>query len=244
MNNKQKIILILSLVMGVICAHAQRFDRGIDQHTFVPKGQWTLGSSISYSEYSFDNYKFLIIEGINGSGYSFKISPVLCYTFKDNMAAGGRFRYNRSLNRINSADVKIDDDLNFNVDNLYVLSHSYSGIAILRNYISLGSSTRFGLYNEIQLTLGGGQSKLVNGKGDSLTGTFETSFDAQIGMSPGLIAFINNFTAVEVSVGVLGFNYSKVRQVTDQVQFGERNSSSANFRINLFSIGLGIAFYL
>lgn len=68
--------------------------------------------------------------------------------------------------------------------------------------------------------------------------------DAQIGMSPGLIAFINNFTAVEVSVGVLGFNYSKVRQVTDQVQFGERNSSSANFRINLFSIGLGIAFYL
>lgn len=63
-------------------------------------------------------------------------------------------------------------------------------------------------------------------------------------MAPGLVAFINNYTAIEVSIGVLGFNYSKTKQLTDQVYEGERSSSSANFKINLFSIGLGIAFYL
>ena len=43
---------------------------------------------------------------------------------------------------------------------------------------------------------------------------------------------------------VLGLDFSKVKQTTDQVYVGERSSSSANFKINLFSIGLGIAFYL
>ena len=59
-----------------------------------------------------------------------------------------------------------------------------------------------------------------------------------------MVAFINNYTAVEVSVGVMGFNFSRTRQVTDQVYVGERSMSSANFRINIFSIGMGITFYL
>ena len=50
--------------------------------------------------------------------------------------------------------------------------------------------------------------------------------------------------AVEVSVGVLGLNFNKVRQTTDQVYIGESSYNSANFKINLFSIGLGVAFYL
>ena len=45
---------------------------------------------------------------------------------------------------------------------------------------------------------------------------------------------------MEVSIGVLGLDFSKVKQTTDQVYIGERSSSSANFKINLFSIGLGI----
>jgi hypothetical protein len=58
------------------------------------------------------------------------------------------------------------------------------------------------------------------------------------------VAFINNYTAVEVSVGVLGFDFSKTHQVTDQVYIGDRSMHSASFRINLLSIGLGVAFYL
>lgn len=241
---KHLIVWITLLALGTSGIRAQRFDRGIEQHTFVPKGQWIAGSSISYSEYSNDNYKFLVIEGIDGSGYSFKVSPLICYTFKDNLAAGMRGSYSRSLTKLDHASISLDDDLNFDISDLYSLSHSYSGTAVLRSYISLGDSKRFGLYNEMQFTAGGSQSKLVNGKGESLTGTYATSTNLQLGMAPGLVAFINNYTAVEVSIGVLGFNYSKTKQVTDQIYVGERSSSSANFKINIFSIGLGIAFYL
>lgn len=243
-KNRRFSIGLLLLVVSISTSWSQEFVRKIEQHTFVPKGQWIVGNSVSYSEYSGKNYKFLLIDGMRGRGYTFKISPVLCYTIKDNMAVGGRFQYKRSLNRIKHVGVNIDEDMSFDVNDLYELSHSYSGVAIMRNYISLGNSKRFGLFNEAQLIVGGSQSKLVNGEGENLTGTFETSTDMQVGLSPGLVAFINNYTAVEVSVGVLGFSYSRTRQTTDQVYVGERSSGRANFKINLFSIGLGVAFYI
>lgn len=246
MNRKtnKKIWTLILFGISVLSVYAGDFDRGIKQHTFVPKGQWIVGSSISYSQYDDKNYKFLVIDGFDASGYSFKISPVLCYAFKDNLAAGGRAMYQRTLAKIDRLDIGINDDMNINTKDIYKLSHSYSGMAILRYYISLGSSARFGLFNEAQLSIGGSQSKYVNGKGESVSGTFSSSTDLQFGMAPGLVAFVNNYTTVEVSIGVLGLNYSKTRQTTDQIYNGDYSSSSANFKINLFSIGLGIALYL
>lgn len=114
----------------------------------------------------------------------------------------------------------------------------------MRNYINLGSSKRFALFAETQLKFGGSQSKLVTKSGQAVSGTYSTSTDLGIGVSPGIVAFVNNYTAVEVSVGVLGVDFGKVHQKKDQIYTADRSSSSANFRINLFSIGLGIAFYL
>lgn len=246
MNNSiRKIIVIIAAIgLGTFCARSQSFIRKIEQRTFVPKGQWIVGNSVSYSEYSGKNYQFLVVEGFSGKGYTFKISPVLCYAFNDNMAAGGRFEYQRSLNRLNNVDIVINDDTDFSVSDFYQLTHSYSGMAVLRNYINLGDNKRFGLFNESRLIVGGSQSKLVSGTGEELSGTFEKTTNIKIGVSPGFVAFINNYTAVELSIGVLGFSYSRVNQITDQVQVGERTTSRANFKINIFSIGLGIAFYI
>lgn len=218
--------------------------RNITLQKFVPKGQWIVGSSISYSQSEEKDYNFLVIESVSGEGYTFKLSPVLCYAFADNMAAGGRFAYKRSLTKIDAMDLELGEDLSFSLNDVYTLSHSYSGVAIFRNYISLGNSKRFALFSETQLTLEGGQSKFVNGKGDDLTGTFSRSFGASLGVAPGLVAFINNYTAVEVNIGVLGLNYSHTRQVTDQIHVANQSTSSVNFKINIFTIGMGIAFYL
>lgn len=241
---KTILIVLLGVISCVATLQAQEFKRNIEMKTFIPKGQWIVGSSVSYSQYSNDNYQFLIVENLSGEGYSFKVSPVLCYAFKDNLAAGGRFMYSRNYTKLDNVGLNIDEETSFDVSNLYELKHSYSGIAVLRNYINLGSSKRFALYNEAQLELGGSVSRIMNGKGDDLTGVHQTSFDMSLGLSPGLVAFINNYTAVEVSIGILGLNVSKTHQVTDQIYKSDRSSTTANFKINLFSIGLGIAFYL
>ena len=169
---------------------------------------------------------------------------MFCYALKDNLAAGGRFSYGRTLTKLDGVTLNLDDDTNFDVNDLYQLKHSYSVIGILRNYINIGTSKRFALFAGTRLEMGGSQSKVVTKNGGKLSGTYSTTADFGLGVAPGIVAFINNYTAVEVSVGVLGLDFSKVKQTTDQVYVGERSSSSANFKINLFSIGLGIAFYL
>lgn len=225
-------------------AQAQEFKRNIESRVFVPKGQWIVGSSVSFSEHNEQNYQFLVIDGFNSDGYTFKVSPMLCYAFKDNVAAGGRFSYGRTLTKLDNVTLNLDEDTKFDINDLYQLKHSYGAIGILRNYINLGTSKRFALFAETRLEFGGSQSKVVTKNGDSLTGTYTKTTDFGLGVAPGIVAFINNYTAVEVSVGVLGLNFSKVKQTTDQVYIGERSSGSANFKINLFSIGLGIAFYI
>ena len=235
-------ILLLAVVPAV--KGQEQFKRGLEQYSFIPRGQWITGVSVSFSQSSSDNYQFLVVEGLNSDSYTFKVSPMVMYCFKDNLAAGGRFAYKRSLMRVDKARFVLASDTDYNIDNLYSLSHSYSGMAAFRNYISFGDNKRFGMFNEVQLQIGGSQSKLCNGSGEDLTGTYERSFDLDVGLAPGMIMFLNNYSAIEVNVGVLGFSYTNTKSTTDQVYVAHRNSQSANFKINLFSITFGVAFYL
>lgn len=244
----KRLLYILPILLAMLAAPRARaqaaFNRGLEQISFIPEGQWITGVNVSYTQSDYDNYKFLIIENLGGDTYSFKVSPMLMYCFKDNLAAGGRFAYSRSRARLNSADLVIDSETSYEPGTLYSLSHNYYGTASFRNYISLGRSMRFGFFNEVQLQIGGGQSKIVNGEGEDLTGTYSRNFSLDVGLTPGLIMFLNNYSAIEVSVGVLGFCYDKTRATTDQIYVAEYARKHANFKINLFSISFGVAFYL
>lgn len=245
MENVKKIILSISLLLGLVCqVQSQEFKRNIEFKTFVPKGQWIVGSSLSYSEHNEKNYQFLIVEGLNSDGYRFNVSPMFSYAFKDNMTVGARILYGRSLFKLDDVSVVIDDQTNLDLSGLYELQHSYSGLATLRNYISLGNSKRFALFNETRLGFGGSRAKILNRSTGKNTGTYKTSTDISFGIAPGIVAFVNNIMAVEVNIGVLGLEFNRVKQIHDQVETSERTSSFANFKINLFSIEMGIAFYL
>lgn len=220
------------------------FSRDIRQISFVPKGVWIAGVSVSYSQSDQDKYQFLIIENLSGDTYTFKVSPMLMFAFKDNLAAGGRFAYSRQRTRLSTADFVLGADTEYNLDHLFSVSHNYHFTGAFRQYLSLGNSTRFGLFNEVQLELGGGQSKLVSGTGNDLTGTYERSFSLNVGLSPGLVVFLNNYSVIEVNVGVLGFNFTDTKSTTDQIYHARRKMSSANFKVNLFSITFGVSFYI
>lgn len=215
-----------------------------EQTTFVPKGQWLLGTTFSYSQHSNDNYKFVVIENWNGTGYNLAPTIFGGYAFKNNAIAGFRMTYNRSLLDIGTLDLNISDDLNFDINDAYNLQHTFMGTIFLRNYISLFRSKRFGLFNDTQLSYGGGSGKIITGNGENLKGTYEKIQKFHIGIVPGISAFITDNVAVEVSVGVLGFGTTWVKQVTNQVYEGSRVSSKGTFKIDLFSIKLGLSFYL
>lgn len=247
-NRLKMLVAIVAGLCGCLCplrvAAQEQFSRDIEQISFVPKGQWIGGVSVSYSQSDQNNYQFLIFENLSGDTYTFKVSPMLMFAFKDNLAAGGRFAYSRSRTRLNSADVVLASDTEYNVENLYSITHSYIGTGAFRQYLSLGNSTRFGLFNEVQVQIGGGQSKICSGSGDDLSGTYSRNFSLNVGLAPGLIVFLNNYSALEVNVGVLGFNYDHSKLTTDQIYVANMKTSSANFKINLFSITFGVSFYI
>ena len=172
-----------------------RQQRGLtDTHNlFVPRGQWIFGGTASYSTHSNETYRFLVVEGIESKGYTFKVSPMIAYALRDNMAIGGRFIYSRSLLKLDKADLNLggeDSDLNFEVNDYYSLRHSYSVAVIWRQYIPLGRNKRFALFNEMQLSGGGTQARFA--KDSPVKGTYETGYTFSLGVSPGIVAFATN----------------------------------------------------
>ncbi len=222
----------------------RRQNRGVSnmKTEFVPKGQWVFGGSISYSTHSNNNYNFLIVEDIKSTGYQFKVSPILGYAYSRNSLIGVRFGYSRGLTQLDNASLSITS-----LDNgfYYSLKHAYNAELLWRKYIPLGrNNKRFALFAEVALTAGGSQSKLAAGPQQSLSGTYATSFDVGLGVNPGIAAFLTNNMAIEVNIGVFGLNYSNTRQTSNQVVAGSSSSSQMNFKVNIFSIGLGASFYL
>lgn len=222
-----------------------RLDRGIVNHTIVPKKQILLGLSASYTTFINDEYELLsVLKDFDAQGYTVSVKPFVGYFFKDNQMAGLRMGYSRTFLRVDNVSLNIDDDINFSVADVYLLEHQYSGTGLIRSYVSLGDTKRFALFNETSITFSGGNAKMLRGKGESLDGAYSKIRELHVGVTPGMTAFIMENVGVEVSFGVAGFKYRKQTQVSNQVEHGTRRSSGANFKIDLFQISIGLAVYL
>lgn len=233
----------------VLTPNEARKHRGFStDNCFVPKGQWIFGGTASYSTHTNQNYKLLVVDNIDSEGYTVNVSPMIAYAVGKNMAVGVRFGYGRSLLAMDNASLSVSD-VNINVDYFHKIKHTYTGTIFWRPYIPLGHSNRFAVFAEVQLSLSGGQSKVVaeNGVVDGMqnyAGTYSKSFGASVALQPGIVAFVTNNTALELSVGVFGIGVDRVTQVKNQIDQGEFTSSDMNFKLNFLSIGFGVSFYL
>ena len=226
-----------------------REHRGfVSDDCFVPKGQWIFGGTASFSAHRNSNYKFTLIDDIYSKGYSVNVSPMIGYAPWKNMAVGLRFGYSRSLLAIDNATLAVSD-AELNIDLFHQIKHTYTGSLFWRPYIPLGHSNRFAFFAEVQLNLSGGQSKAV-AEGNvidnvqSYTGTYAKQFGAQVALQPGIVAFITNNAAVELSIGVLGVGFDRTQQVKNQVFEADIKQIDTNFKLNLLSVGFGMSFYL
>ena len=236
------------------------FDRGIGKSSsvFIPAGTVGAGASFSYNSYSFGNgmndtgYQMLfsLIQNFQGNLMSFGIAPQVSYFIRDNLAVGARFDYDRSSLGLGNLDLSLSDALSLTVGNFNYLKQSYTGAVTLRNYIPFGQSKRFAMFTELRLTGGYGQSESYKAGFDEVleepykTGTYQDIYQFEVGVVPGISAFVTNEVALEVSVGLLGFNYQKVEQVTNRVERSEMERNGVNFKINLLAINFGLSFYI
>jgi hypothetical protein len=240
---------VASVDITTLTPNEARARRGFSTDaSFVPRGQWIFGGTASYSTHTNKDYKFLIVDNIDSEGYTVGVSPMIAYAIHKNMAIGVRFGYDRTLLSLDNASVSFSGT-DINVDYFHRIKHAYTGTIFWRPYIPLGHSNRFAVFAEVQLSLSGGQTRVVaeNGVVDGMqnyVGTYSKNFGASIALQPGIVAFVTNNTALELSVGVFGIGIDRVTQLKNQVEEGEYLSSDMNFKINFLSVGFGVSFYL
>lgn len=234
---------LMFLATASVAKGRKTYDRGIKTSTFMPKGSKVGGISFNYFKIDADDYDFLILDGIDAKGYTFSVSPHFAYTFKDDIAIGVKGSFRRSYANIQGMDVSLGDDLSFEMDHWRTMSNSFRGAVFLRTYMSLFGSKVVGFYNDVELSYTYGRTKTLNHTGNDLDGSFQVNHGIRIGARPGLAVFVRNNMAVDVNLDVAGLSFNWKEQTRNQVEKGTYFKSSANFQLNILSVGIGITTY-
>lgn len=233
--------------------HIQRVDRSGFKTTFIPKGLWMCGATVNYREWENENQNLLVLKNLNMEGHVFSVSPYVGYFVGSNIAVGLRYNYSRYYFSLADLDLNLGEDFNINLEDLYYLEHKHEASAFGRFYMPLFGSNILGAFAEARLTYSHANGKNSTGRRDdtinTLDGTYETVNKIQLGITPGLCVFVTNFAAVETSIGVLGVdykwsNYKNVHPNKSEYEYGKSHSGGANFKFNIFTINIGMTFYL
>ena len=242
---RKTILISILLFLGAISAGAQQYDRGyetVPSSPFIKKGTWGIGGTARYSQHINDANSLLVISNINSTGYNVSVNPKVMYAIKDNMAVGLKFSYGRNMFDLASADLGVAG-IEMNATDCYQIQHKYSAFGVFRAFIPFGNSKRVAMFADLHLGGSFKQGKAFNAGGDQVFGTYNQAYSIQLGVDPGLVAFLTDRLAVEMNIGVFGVNYQWENQIHNQVEYGSSDSASAGFMINLLSGGVGISYY-
>lgn len=218
-----------------------RYDRGLYNYLFIPKGKWSFGITASYGQLDTDDVQLLsLLKDVDFKGKIYSIKPFISYFFRNNQSIGLRFNYSRGMGDLGNLAMDFDEDLNFSIHDVSYYTQSYSTSLFYRNYIGLNKSKRFGIFNEVDITVGSGSSRFKRIYNEEPKDTRTTITQGSLNFSPGVCVFIQEYVAFNVSFGVFGLNFRREHQITDGVEEGSRFTSGANFRFNIFNINFGM----
>ena len=222
-----------------------RYDRGLTNFLFIPKGSWKVGLTVSYGEFSTSDLRMLdLVSDVDFGVNTFNIKPYLSYFIRNNLAVGVRMGYNRTRGTIDSFKVDIDEDMNFNLHDIGYRAESYGAAVFLQQYMGLTRRGRFGVYTEAELSFASGNSDFDRPYNGVLRRTHSTNMEARLTFSPGVSVFVLDNVTFNVSFGVFGFYLRNERQQVDGEPAGHRFTSGANFRINLFNLAFGLGIHI
>lgn len=218
-----------------------RFDRGLTNYLFIPKGSWAVGLTVSYGEFSTKDLQILdLLDDIDLGGYMFSVNPYVAYFIRNNLSLGLKIGYSASKGDINSFKIDIDEDMNFNLHDISYKSKSYSAAIAMRQYFGIARQGRFGVFNEVDLLIGSGSSDFTRPYDGELKTTRTDMTKLELNFMPGVNVFIIKNVSFNLSFGIFGFHMKSEKQAVNGEPLGSRFTSGANFRFNIFNMNFGI----
>lgn len=222
-----------------------RYDRGLFNMLFIPKGSWNFGLTVSYGEFGVEDMGVLnLVSDIDMSAHTFSIKPYLSYFIRNNLALGVRLGYTGSKADLGSVKVDIDEDMNFNLKDIGYRAESYTAAVMVQQYVGLSRRGRFGVFNEVELSFSSGNSDFTRPYAGVLKQTHTTNMEARLTFSPGICVFVLDNVSFNLSFGVFGFYLRNEHQTVDGESLGNRFTSGANFKINLFNLAFGLGIHI
>ncbi len=244
----------------------QRFDRGpFDTKTpSMPKGMWVAGIGGSWSSHDNDDYNILVVSGLDSRGNTLSISPMVHYVFANNQSIGLRFQYRQNRFDLAGVGFNITPELNtmlFGEDGLHYQYNNnvYLGYVSYRYYVGIGATKRLLIFNEVQAGVGIGRQREDSGLTDAggyTRSVYQKSFHFRLGFSPGATFFVTNAMAIELQIGLLGYEFKNITQKRytaatspDQIGTvepvsGSRKTNRISAKFDFLSIAFGTTFYL
>ncbi|MBP3536833.1 MAG: hypothetical protein J6J93_04750 [Muribaculaceae bacterium] len=218
-----------------------RFDRGLFNYLYIPRGKWSFGLTASYGELQTEDVQVLsMLKDVDFDGRLFSIKPFISYFIHNNQSIGLRFNYTRGTADLGKLGVDFSDDLSFTLRDVSYFQETLSVSTFYRNYIGLDNSGIFGIFNEVDLSFGAGSSRFKRLYNNEPKDTRTIITQGALNFSPGVCVFIQDCVAFNVSFGVFGLKWKKEQQTTDGIDEGTRVTSGANFRFNIFNINFGL----
>lgn len=221
-----------------------RYDRKLYNYLFIPRGEWQLGLTASYAEFSTDDLQmFDILSDFTFKGHIFSVKPYVAYFIKENMSVGIRINYTNGQASLNSLSLDISDDMGFSVNDVGYTTESYEAAIFFRQYLGLARNGRFGIFNEVSLGFSSGNSKFERPFDGDMRSSRTTNMRASLNFSPGVCIMVMRNVSFNLSFGVFGFYIKNERQTLNGEDLGNRFTSGADFRLNIFNINFGLGFH-
>lgn len=218
-----------------------RYDRGLANFLFVPKGQWEFGLTASWGEFNTKDVEMLsMLTDLNFRGNMYAIRPSISYFFRHNQSVGMKVVYSHSEAELTGLGVDINSDMSFHLSDISYGSTTYSGAIFYRNYVGLDPKGRFAVFNEADLSFTSGSSTFSRLYNSEPRRTHTRINEISLNFSPGICVYIMKNVNFNLSFGVFGLKYKREHQTTNGIDEGTHISSGANFRLNIFNLNFGI----
>ncbi len=226
---------------------SKRIDRGINDITYVYKNEIAIGLDVSYGTLSSDDTNLmLMIDGLDFKGSVITVNPSVGYFFTDNICVGTRFGYSKVDGNLGNVSLDLGtDDLDLSLSDILLRSQVTTMGVFLRSYAGVDPKGVFGLFAELELAYKTGNSMFSYNTSSGPNTTHTNNYQARLGISAGVSVYIMPKLCCNLSFGLGGISYNKIRQHDAAgIYTGGRTATSMNWKLNLLDIGIGFNVHL
>lgn len=245
MNKLVYLTFSLLIIISSSTSLAQESNSSAND-AFLTNGVSSFGFKVGLSKKDISNDKFfdlIDIEEVNNISANFSLSG--SWFIDDNIAWGAKVSYGFSDNRYTVNAKILDLILDASTYNSNTVASTINIGTGVKNYVPMGTSKRFFVYNETNISYSyiSSLTRNVYDYGEDINKLMKTTHEVSLGLSPGLMYFLKEGFAFEFAFNPIMMYYKRSFITQDEIKEGSLSDISIDFKLNLFNVYFGFAYY-